>query len=81
MRLCGWELIRINTSVRYSSGFFSVRHAGRDQRVEPGDIDSGVLVPDEEIIPPTEGHDTERRLGSIVVCGRRGSQVKRVKAR
>ncbi len=48
-------------------GIHAVRHAGRDERVEPGDVDAGVLVADEEKILPAKSDDTQRRLEAIVV--------------
>ncbi len=44
-----------------------VGFAGGDQRIETGDVFSGVFVPDEEEVFATEGDDTEICFGAIVV--------------
>ena len=45
----------------------SVRLAGGDDRVEGGDVVTGVFVTDDEKILPAESRDAKRAFGAVVI--------------
>ena len=41
--------------------------AGRDERVEDGEVLAGVLVAEEEVVPAPESHAAKRGFSDVVV--------------